>query len=110
MQQSIRNINRDRKSYPPLSDKAVSRNIQLHGSNALCEIKSAYMRKREGCRGAETCTSIKSQEIDITIGRKSLLGRNRPDEKVFATKIELSSKEKRIAYSPIVREKQANHE
>ena len=35
--------------------------------NALCEIKSADMRKKE----AETCTSIKSQENDITVGRKS---------------------------------------
>ena len=39
--------------------------------NALCEIKSADMRKREGCGGTETFTSIKSQEIDKNIGRKS---------------------------------------
>ena len=35
--------------------------------NALC----ADMRKREGCGGTETFTSIKSQEIDKNIGRKS---------------------------------------
>ena len=38
--------------------------------NALCEIKSVDMRKREGCGGTETFTSIKSQEIDKNIGRK----------------------------------------
>ena len=43
---------------------------------------------REGCRGTETFTSIKSQEIDKNIGRKVLeCDINRSAENVFVTKL-----------------------
>ena len=46
------------------------------------------MRMREGCRGTETFTSIKSQEIDKNIGRKVLeCDINRSAENVFVTKL-----------------------
>jgi len=45
------------------------------------------MRKKEGCSGDETCTSIKSQEMIKQLAEKVLeCGRNRPAEIVFTTK------------------------